>query len=148
MKTFLSLVLLLCVCAYSAAQTTAPVIWQVTSFDIAANVQQTERILNVVATLNATNVGGSAGRTLTVRLSSKASVKSVAVNGAAATLRPRAETRPELQSIEILLPSSVAPIGTTSVAVTYSLPVESNSGLSAISPIGTQFLPLAFWYPM
>jgi Tfp pilus assembly protein PilF len=148
MKIFLSLVLLLCVCAYSAAQTTVPVIWQVTSFDVAANVQQTERVLNAVATLNATNVGGSAGRTLTLRLSSKASVKSVAVNGAATTLRPRAETRPEIQTFEILLPSTVAPNGTTSVAVTYSLPVESNSGLSAISPIGTQFLPLAFWYPM
>jgi Tfp pilus assembly protein PilF len=30
----------------------------------------------------------------------------------------------------------------------YALPVESNSGLAAISPIGTEFLPLSFWYPM
>jgi hypothetical protein len=68
MKTFLSLLLLLCVCAGVDAQTTAPVIWQVTSFDVNANVQQAERVLNVVASLNATNVGGSSGRTLTVRL--------------------------------------------------------------------------------
>jgi len=147
MKTLLSFILLLCVCAHAAAQT-ASVVWQVTAFDVAANVQQTERVLNVVATLNATNVGGSAGRTLTVRLNSKASVKSVAVAGAAATFRPGVEPRGDLQRIEISLPASVAPSGSTSVTVTYSLPVESNTGLSAISPIGTQFLPLAFWYPM
>ena len=148
MKTFLSLILLLCVCAHAGAQTTAPVIWQVNSFDLNANVQQAERVLNVVATLNATNVGGSTGRTLTVRLNSKAKVQSVAVNGAAATFRPGAEPRGDLQRAEIALPATVAPGGSTSVTVTYSLPVESNSGLLAISPIGTQFLPLAFWYPM
>ncbi len=148
MKTFLSLILLLCVCAHAGAQTTAPVIWQVNSFDIAATVQQAERVLNVVATLNATNVGGSAGRTLTVRLNSKASVKSVAVNGATSTSRPGTEPRGDLQRVEIALPATVAPNASTSVSVTYSLPVESNTGLLAISPIATQFLPLSFWYPM
>jgi hypothetical protein len=147
MKTFLSLIFMLCVCVLAAAQT-ASVVWQVNSFDVAANVQQAERTLNAVATLNATNVGSSAGRTLTVRLNSKASVKSVAVAGAAATFRPGTEPRGDLQKIEISLPASVAPNGSTSVTVTYALPIESNTGLSAISPIGTQFLPLAFWYPM
>ena len=147
MKTFLSLVLLLGVCAHAGAQTTAPVIWQVTLFDLGANVQQTERALNVVATINATNTGGSTGRTLTLRLNSKASVKSVTVGGAAATFRPGSETRGDLQRIEISLPSPVAPGASTSVTVTYSLPVESNSGFAAISPIGTGFLPLSFWYP-
>ena len=148
MKTFLSLLLLLCVCSQIDAQTAAPVVWQVTMFDVNANVQQTERVLNVVASLNATNVGGTAGRTLTVRLHSKASVKSVAVAGAASTFRPAADTRGDLQRIEIALTSPVAPNASTSVTVTYSLPVESNTGLLAISPIATQFLPLGFWYPM
>lgn len=148
MKTFLSLILLLCVCAHAGAQTNAPVIWQVNSFDIAATVQQAERLLNAVATLNATNVGGSGGRTLTVRLNGKASVKSVAVNGAAGTFRPSAEPRGELIRVEIALPATVAPNASTTVTVTYSLPVESNTGLLAISPIATQFLPLSFWYPM
>ena len=148
MKTFLLTILLLCVCAHAGAQTNAPVIWQVNSFDIAATVQQDARVLNAVATLNATNVGGSTGRTLTVRLNSKASVKSVAVNGAAGTFRPGAEPRGDLQRVEISLPATVAPNASTSVTVTYSLPVESNTGLFAISPISTQFLPLSFWYPM
>ncbi|PYS69120.1 MAG: hypothetical protein DMF69_18000, partial [Acidobacteria bacterium] len=34
------------------------------------------------------------------------------------------------------------------MVVNYSLPVEGNSGLSAISQVSTQFLPLSFWYPM
>ena len=148
MKTFLSLILLLCICAHAGAQTTASVIWQVNSYDIAATVQQAERVLNVVATLNATNVGSGTGRTLTVRLNSKASVKSVAVNGAASTFRPGTEPRGDLQRAEIALPATVAPNASTSVTVTYSLPVESNSGLMAISPIATQFLPLSFWYPV
>ncbi|HEY3582521.1 MAG TPA: tetratricopeptide repeat protein [Pyrinomonadaceae bacterium] len=148
MKTLLLLVLLLCVCAPGGAQTTGPVIWQVNSFDVAANVQQAERTLNVVATLNATNVGGSPGRTLTVRLNAKAKVASVAVSGAAANFRPSADTRGELQRLEISLPSAVAPGASTSVTVTYAFPVESNSGLASISPIATGFLPLSFWYPM
>jgi len=145
---FLSFSLLLCLTVLTGAQTTATVIWQVTQFDINANVQQTERTLNSTATINATNVGTGSGRTLTLRLNSKASVKSVTVGGAAANFRPGQEPRGDLQRIEITLPGSVAPNSSVTAAVTYSLPVESNTGLLAISPIGTEFLPLSFWYPM
>lgn len=148
MRILFLLSLLVCLLVPVQAQTPAPPVWQVNSFDINANVQQAERTIGVVATINATNVGGSASRTLTVRLNSKASVKSVAANGGAATFRPGAETRGDLQRIEIALPSSAGPGTSTSVTVNYTLAVESNSGLAAISPIGTQFLPLAFWYPM
>jgi len=132
----------------ASAQAPATVIWQVNSFDVNANVQQTERLLNGVATINATNIGSGSGRTLTLRINSKASVKSVTVGGAAVSYRPGQEPRGVLQRVEITLPAGVAPNGTVSATVTYSLPVESNSGLTAISPIATQFLPLAFWYPM
>lgn len=148
MRILLQLTLLVCLLAPVQAQTPNPPIWQVTLFDINANVQQGERTISVVATINATNVGGSPSRTLTARLNSKASVKSVAVAGAAATFRPGVETRGDLQRIEIALPSAATPGTATSVTVTYTLPVESNSGLASISPIGTQFLPLSFWYPM
>jgi len=132
----------------AGAQAPASVIWQVNSFDVNASVQQTERLLNGVATINATNVGNGPGRTLTLRLNAKASVKSVTVGGAAANYRQRPEPRGDLQQVEITFPAAVAPNATVSATVTYSLPVESNSGLTAISPIATQFLPLAFWYPM
>src|SRR5215203_2904764 len=149
MRILLLLTLILCLAMQAAAQTTTTtVIWQVNSFDISANVQQNERSLSAVATLNATNVGSAPGRTLTVRLNAKASVKSVTVGGAAASFRPGTEPRGDLQRIEIALASSVAPNSSVTVAVNYVLPVESNTGLTAISPIGTEFLPLSFWYPM
>ena len=148
MKTLLLITFILCVLVQVAAQTTASVIWQVTSFGVVANVQQDTRSLDAVATINATNAGTASGRTLTVRLNAKASVKSVQVNGAAASFRPGTEPRGDLQRIEISLPGSVAPKSTVSAVVAYQLPVESNTGLMAISPIGTQFLPLSFWYPM
>ena len=47
----------------------------------------------------------------------------------------------------VTLPSSVASGGPLVLNISYSLPVESNTGLAAISPIGSQFLPLSFWYP-
>jgi Tfp pilus assembly protein PilF len=75
-------------------------------------------------------------------------VKSVTVGGAAANFRPGQEPRGDLQRVEITLPAAVAPNAAVSATVTYTLPVESNSGLTAISPIATQFLPLSFWYPM
>ncbi|HKR12639.1 MAG TPA: hypothetical protein VJT15_11305, partial [Pyrinomonadaceae bacterium] len=153
MRHLLLLSLLVCLLAASnpgatAQIQTAPAIWQVTLFDINANVQQAERTISVVAGINATNVGGSPSRTMTVRLNSKASVKSVTAGGSATTFRPGVEARGDLQRIEISLPSAATPGTAISVSLTYTLPVESNTGLAAISPIGTQFLPLSFWYPM
>jgi hypothetical protein len=148
MRIIFLLTLILCLLAPAVAQTPVNVIWQVTSFDINANVQQNERSLNAVVAFDATNVGNGSGRTLTLRLNSKASVKSVTIGGAAASFRPGTEPRGDLQKIEISLPASVAPNGSVKAAVSYILPVESNSGLAAISPIGSQFLPLSFWYPM
>jgi tetratricopeptide (TPR) repeat protein len=148
MRTLLLLTLILCLAMQAGAQTPATVVWQVNSFDVNANVQQAERSLSAVATINATNVGTGPGRTLTVRLNSKASIKSVTAGGAATTFRPGSEPRGDLQRLEISLPASVAPNGNVSVSVTYVLPVESNTGLTAISPIATEFLPLSFWYPV
>src|SRR6185369_1597808 len=148
MRILLLLTLILCPLLAAEAQTPVTVIWQVTSFDINANVQQNERTLNAVANIAATNVGNGSGRTMTVRLNAKASVKSVTVGGATASFRPSPEPRGDLQKIEISLPASVAPNGNVTAAVKYALPVDSNSGLASISPISTEFLPLSFWYPM
>jgi hypothetical protein len=153
MKTILPLtVLLLLLCAsvlsVTAQTVTAPAIWQVSSFDLVVNVQQAERVLNVTATLSGLNVGGSPGRTFTVRLNSKAKISSVMANGAAATFRPGTDTRGDLQRAEVSLATAVNPGSTATVVFTYSLPIESNTGNAAISPMNTQFLPGAFWYPM
>jgi len=151
MKIFI-LFLLALVClpvTESSAQTAGlPPLWQVDSFDLSVNVQQAERLINVNATLTATNIGGSPGRTFTVRLHSKAKINSVSVNGSTATFRPGQDPRGNLSRAEISLPAAVNPGSKTTVLITYSLPVESNTGAMAISPIATQFLPLSIWYPM
>lgn len=148
MRILFLLSTLVCLLAPAQAQAPGPPLWQVTLFDINANVQQTERTISVVATINATNIGGSAGRVMTVRLSNKATVKSVAAGGAASTFRQGTEPRGDLNRFEIALPSAVNPGASATVTVNYTLPVEINSGLASISPIGTQFLPGSFWYPM
>ncbi|HSE33262.1 MAG TPA: tetratricopeptide repeat protein [Pyrinomonadaceae bacterium] len=130
------------------SQTEGTAVWQVTKFDVNANVQQSDRTLNGTVTINAVNVGNAAGSTFTVRVNTKASVKSANVAGATASFRAVPETRGDLQRIVVSLPGSVAPNGSTSVTINYSLPVAANTGLAAISPVSSQFLPLAYWYPM
>src|SRR5688572_10716769 len=129
------------------AQEEARAAWQITNFDINANVQQPERALSAVAILSATNVGRGAGLSFTFRINSKATVKAVTVGGANANFRTVPESYGNIQRVTVTLPSSVAPNGSVVLNISYSLPVESNTGLAAISPTGSQFLPSAFWYP-
>jgi hypothetical protein len=133
--------------AIAPAQEEARAAWQVTNFDITANIQQAERMLGVVAILNATNVGRGTGSSFTFRLNSKAAIKAVTVGGTNSNFRALAESYGNLQRITVTLPSPVASNGSVVVNISYSIAVESNSGLAAISPIGSQFLPLSFWYP-
>src|SRR5262249_10820967 len=112
-----------------------------------ANIQQQERALSSNAVLNAKNVGRGSGNTMTFRISSKASVKGVNVAGANATFRSSPEARGTLQRVTVNLPSAIAPNGNVSVTITYTFPVDTNTGLAAISPLNSQFLPLSFWYP-
>ena len=130
------------------AQEEARVIWHVTNYDISAALQMQERTLNATATLNAVNIGRGSGNTLTFRLNSKGVVKTVTVAGSNANFRVIPENQATSQRVTTTLPSAVPANGAVSLTVTYTLPVESNSGLLALSPTGSQFLPLSFWYPL
>jgi hypothetical protein len=130
------------------AQEEARAAWQVTKFDITANIQQAERTLDATALLNATNVGRGTGTSFTFRIANKASIKSATVGSATANFRSVPEAYGNLQRVTVSLPGSFASGASLAINISYSLPVESNSGLAAISPIGSQFLPLSFWYPM
>lgn len=142
----------------TSAQDDARASWQITGFDMVANVLQSERALTAVATLTIKNVGRASGANLTLRLNSKAKIKSVTANGAPATFHSLPDVRPGLQRLNITLLAPVAPNATTSLSVDYRIPVDRNSGLEAISPLGAQFLPLTAvsaadpsaggWYPM
>ena len=132
----------------AAAQEEARAAWQVTNFDITANVQGAERTLSAVVVLSVRNVGRGSGSGFTFRINTKASVKSVTVGGISANFRTIPESRGNLQRVTTTLPSPIAPDATVDLSVSYTLPVESNTGLAAISPNGSQFLPLSFWYPL
>src|SRR6185369_17428874 len=106
MRIHLLLTVILCLVGQGVAQAPATVVWQVSSFDISATVQQNERTLNVVAQIEATNVGSGPGRTQTLRLNAKASVKAVTVGGAAATFGPGSRPRADLQRTGIPLLAS------------------------------------------
>jgi hypothetical protein len=137
-------------CPFSSitpAQEEARAAWQITNFDITANIQQPERTLSVVAILSATNVGRGAGSSFTFRITTKAAIKAVTVSGATANFRTVPESYGNLQRVTITLANSITSGAPLVVNVNYSIPVESNTGLAAISPLGSQFLPLAFWYP-
>ena len=108
-----------------------------------------DRALTAKAVLNLQNVGNGAGSRLTLRISPNAEVSAVTVNNATAAFTKGEEklgTSRTLQRIIVNLPN-VPPNGTTTVAVDYKLKIDENSGLNTISPAGSQFLPLAFWYP-
>ena len=148
LATILTAIVLSCFSSATAlAQEEARAAWQITNFDLTANVQQADRVLNAVAILSATNVGRGAGSSFTFRINSKAAIKSVTVGGATANFRTVPETYGNLQRITVTITNAVASGGQVVLNISYSLPVESNTGLAAISPAGTQFLPLSFWYP-
>src|SRR5437762_10996475 len=130
----------------AGAQDEARAAWQIAKFDITVAAPGTDRALSAQATLLARNVGGGAGSTLSLRINSKAEVKSVMVGSATATFNSRPETRGNAHRITITLPASVPPGGNVTATVVYKLPVAEKTGLPATSPIGSQFLPQLFWY--
>ncbi|HLA11221.1 MAG TPA: hypothetical protein VJ023_11595 [Pyrinomonadaceae bacterium] len=144
----LALLAILFISFNGVAQEEARVVWHVTKYDINSSLQMLERTLNVTATLNATNVGRGSGNTLTFRLNSKAVIKSVTVAGANANFRVVPENQGVAQRVTTTLPSAVASNGAVSLTATYTLPIEANTGLAALSPTGSHFLPLSFWYPL
>lgn len=152
MKPVLIFLFVCVVCVFSPptairAQDDARAAWQVTNFDITVNNPGADRALNARAVVTLRNVGRGAGSTLSLRLNSKAEIKAVTVGGATASYRATPESRGGAQRVTITLPAAIAPNENVSAAMDYSLPVAENSGLSALSPIGAQFLPLSLWYP-
>src|SRR2546423_1831780 len=101
----------------TTAQDEARAAWLIAKFDITVAAPGTERALNAQATLLARNVGGGAGSTLSVRINSKAEIKSVMVGSTTATFRSSPENRGNSQRVTITLPSSVAPGGTVTLTV-------------------------------
>jgi hypothetical protein len=131
----------------SFGQDEARALWQVTNFDVTVN-SLAERALNARAVLTLRNTGRGAGSTLMLRINAKAEIKNINIGSATAGYRSQPEPRGNAQRLTIVLPGSVAANDSIVATVEYRLPIEENSGLAALSPVGSQFLPLSLWYPM
>ena len=152
MKIFLLLVIVCLTGSFTpahraTAQDEARAAWQVTNFDITVSSLGAERALNARAIISVRNVGRGSGATLSLRINSKAEIKSASIGGAAATYHATTEARGGAQRVTITLPNTVAPNEAVNATLDYRLPVEENTGLAAISSVGTQFLPSSLWFP-
>ncbi len=125
--------------------------WLVKRYDINATLPRTdtERNLAAKARLELRNVSTRPASTLTLRISPVAEVSTINVNGTNVDFtkgEEKIDSVRSLQRLVIRIPT-VAPEAILTAIVDYKLTVKDNSGLASISPIGTQFLPLSFWYP-
>jgi hypothetical protein len=144
---FLALIIICAGLSGVRAQDDLRAAWQATNFDITVNSLGSERALNARAVVMFRNVGRGAGATLSLRISSKAEIKSVGIGGATAVYKSLLESRGGAQRLTITLPQTIGPNESVTATVEYRLPLTENSGLAAISPVGSQFLPMSLWYP-
>ncbi len=126
------------------AQDEGRAVWQVQRYDINVSVAGRELAGRAVVTVK--NVGNAAGSTVTLRLAKAAVVSAIKVNDNVADYRPGEEARGGLARLTVTIPSA-APNSTVQIAVEYKFPVAANSGLAAVSPVSSQFLPASVWYP-
>lgn len=147
---FLFSICLVCGLAVSTvtrAQDEPRAAWLVTNFDVTVPTPGGDRALNARATISVRNIGRGAGSTLSLRINSKAEIKSVTIGSTTATYQSRPETRGNAQRITISLPASVPSNENITATVEYRVPVTENNGIAALSPVGSQFLPQSMWYP-
>ncbi|MGQ0542158.1 MAG: hypothetical protein ACT4O9_09965 [Blastocatellia bacterium] len=136
--------------AFAQDDTRISATWQVQKYDINATLPtlESDRNLTVKAKIDLKNVSSKPASSLTFRISPNATVSAVTINNSPADFTKSEEKlgTASLQRIAIRIPS-VAPGGSVSATVDYKLTLKDNSGLNSISPAGSQFLPMSFWYP-
>jgi hypothetical protein len=125
--------------------------WQVQKYDIAVNLpaDPNGRSVDIVALVEVKNVSGRPANSLTLRVSPLAENISARINGSVVD-PSRSEEKlgggVSIQRLMFRMPS-VGAGEKLSAEISYRLTIRENSGLSSLSPAGTHFLPLSFWYP-
>ncbi|MBX7053573.1 MAG: hypothetical protein K1X36_01340 [Pyrinomonadaceae bacterium] len=125
--------------------------WRVQKYEISSTLPSdpAARSVGFSAILSLKNVSGKPAGSLTLRISPLAEISAIRINDATAEFVKSEEkvgSAGSLQRIAMRFPA-VNSDATITATVDYKLNVKENSSLSMISPIGTQFLPLSFWYP-
>ncbi len=126
--------------------------WEVTNFDIVCKLPadfEVQRSADFTATLQMRNRSPRAYDQVTLRINEAAVISDISVDGTTVDFRVGQEkitANQNLQRVQMRI-KDVQPGASAQVSVKYKLNVASNSGLMALSPTATQFLPYAFWYP-
>ncbi len=136
--------------AFAQDETRAIQTWKVEKYDISATLPQDESGRSLVsrATIKLKNVIGRPASSLTLRISPLAEVSGVNINGSVTDFTKSEEKTGTgtLQRIAMRFPA-IASDATLTASVDYKITVKDNSSLNALSPSGSQFLPLSYWYP-
>ncbi len=137
--------------ALSQDDTRPTATWQVQKYEITATLptSDADRNLIVKARLDLKNVSARPASTLTLRIGSSAEVSAITIGGSPVDFSKAEEkinSATSLQRLVLRIPS-VQPGGSVAATVDYKFNVKDNSGVSALSPTSTQFLPTSFWYP-
>lgn len=132
-------------------ETRSATTWQVQKYDIDATLPATEkdRSLTAKAVITLKNGSGKPASTLTLRISTLAAVSAIKINESVVEFsKSDSAVSPgtSLQRIVVRV-SPVAAGGVLTAAVEYKLTLKDNSGINTLSPTGSHFLPLSFWYP-
>ena len=101
------------------------------------------------AVITLRNVIDRPAASLTLRISSLAEVSTARINDSATDFTKSEEkvgASGSLQRIAMRFPA-VAPDGVLTATIDYKLNVKDNTGLNTLSPTGSEFLPLSYWYP-
>ncbi len=129
---------------------TALATWQVQRYDIDVTLPaDAGRTITAKAIVTAKNVSGRPATSLTLRIASSAEVTAIKINDAVADFS-KAEEKINANTSLQRLSSRIASVpanGTVTAVVDYKLTVAENTALNSLSPSGTQFLPLSYWYP-
>ncbi len=144
-------ILLFAVSAFAQDEVRAVTTWQVQKYDVDVTLPagERDRSISCRAAVTLKNVSGKPATSLTLRIATNAEVTSLKINDAANEFR----TSEEKVSPSLSLNRNVARIpsvaaGTTITAtLEYKFTQKDNSGPASISPVGSQMLPSAYWYP-
>lgn len=150
-RFFSAAVFLFAGAVFAQDDTRPSITWQVQKYDVSASLPQSDsdRKLTVKAKVDVKNVSARPASTLTLRIGAGAEITSVTVGGAAiepSRSEEKVNATTNLQRLVLRIPA-VQPNGTVSATVDYKFAVKDNTGISALSPMGAQFLPTSFWYP-
>lgn len=143
--------LLSALAAYAQDETRSATTWQVQKYDITATLPASDRdrFLISKAVISLKNVSGKPASTLTLRIATNAEVSGIKINDSVVEFTKSEEKINTVTNLQrnVIRMNPVVAGAVITAAVDYKVNLKENSGVNTLSPTGSHFLPLSFWYP-